>query len=92
MTILTFHDNRLPEAVIEPMNGLSSLHVKNCRKNMGVSVDTINGIEYLIADGYCPRYVDWEEISVLWLVRNDPSSWVWSQGFEQLPKNLRKYR
>ena len=80
MTILIFHDDRLPEAVIEPMNGLSAGDLKGCREGMGVSVNTINGIEYLMTDGYCPRHDDWEEVSVLWLVRNDLNSWVWSQG------------
>lgn len=78
--MLTVYDKRLPESVREQAYKWDEKHVRNLRKYMGVHTETVKGVEYILCDGYCPVHTDWEEISILWLVRNDIQSWVWSCG------------
>ncbi len=39
-----------------------------------------NRIEFVFCDGYCAKHTDWDEVSVLWVVRNDLKSWVGATG------------
>lgn len=76
--IKVWHDGRLPQSVISAANKLETPH--NLRNLDGVDTWCVNvddtQVNYLIADGHCGRHVDWEEISFIWVARNDTKSWV----------------
>ncbi len=74
------YDGRIPQSIKSVADNLTLDRLVGLREDAGVDSRTINGVEHIFCDGYCPRHADWKEISVLWLTRNDSNSWVWSQG------------
>lgn len=78
--MFAFLDKRLPESVLRQAYEWDEEQVLGLRNSTGVHTETINGVEYILCDGYCSAHADWEEISILWVIRNDTQSWVWSNN------------
>jgi hypothetical protein len=82
----TIYDERVPQSIKSVADNLTLDYLVGLREDAGVDSRTINGVEHLFCDGYCPKHADWREISVLWVTRNDLDSWVWSQGKRSIKK------
>lgn len=76
--IAVWHDDRLPQAVIEAAQTVSVY--EGLRHDQGVDICKRGGTEFVLADGYCGPHTDWDEISILWVARNDVGSWVGARG------------
>ncbi len=86
MKIAVWHDDRLPQQIIDFASTLTP--EKDLRYNDGVETGAtfINGnyIKYVLADGHCGKHKDWDEVSFLWVARNDTKSWVGVQGIRAI--------
>lgn len=66
--------------------GASSIPLMKLRDDCGVRMAIFNGVECMITDGYVPMHKDWDEISLMMVIRNDVDSWVCSKGVSQVKK------
>jgi hypothetical protein len=86
--ISVWHDPRLPQHVIEVAKTLTC--PQDLRHNYGVDSRSkiVDGeyISFLIADGHCGAHEDYEEVSLLWVARNDTNSWVGSTGVPDIQR------
>lgn len=60
------------------------------RDQLGVDPVRIGQTHYIMTDGYILKHIDWEEVSILWVVRNDTNSWVWSHGHPSVKEQPRE--
>jgi hypothetical protein len=71
-------DFRLPVAAIRAAAQLET--PRGLRHCTGADIRTIGGIGLVYADGHCGPHSDWPSINLMWVCRNDTSSWVAAQG------------
>lgn len=68
----------LPQSLINETKKFSTPH--NLRKNEGVGMIVIQNLGCMITDGFVPKHKDWEEVTLMIILRNDTNSWVISEN------------